>query len=58
LANQEELPSNDDTSSELSEDLPDPNLVNIPEPTTEFISNPTTGSTGLNHEKSRTFNLS
>jgi hypothetical protein len=41
LANQEELPSNDDTSSELSEDLPDPNPVDIPEPTTEFISNPT-----------------
>jgi hypothetical protein len=30
LANQEELPSKDDTSSELSEDLPDPNPVNIP----------------------------
>jgi hypothetical protein len=41
LANQEELPSDDDTSSELLEDLPDPNPVNIPEPTTEFISNPT-----------------
>jgi hypothetical protein len=41
LANQEELPSNDDTSSELSEDLPDPNPVNILEPTTKFISNPT-----------------
>jgi hypothetical protein len=45
LANQEELPSNDDTSSELSEDLSDPNTVNIPEPTTEFISNPTVDST-------------
>jgi Retroviral aspartyl protease len=44
LANQEELPSNDDTSSELSEDLSDPNSVNIPEPTTEFISNPTVDS--------------
>jgi hypothetical protein len=44
LANQEELPSVDDTSSELSEDLPDPNPVNIPEPTTEFISNPTVDS--------------
>jgi Reverse transcriptase (RNA-dependent DNA polymerase) len=41
LANQEELPSNDDTSSNISEDLPDPNPVNIPESTTEFISNPT-----------------
>jgi hypothetical protein len=41
LANQEELPSDDDTPSELSEDLPDPNPVDIPEPTTEFISNPT-----------------
>jgi hypothetical protein len=41
LANQEELPSNDDTSSNLLEDLPDSNPVNIPEPTTEFISNPT-----------------
>jgi hypothetical protein len=27
LANQEELPSDDDTSSKLSEDLPDPNPV-------------------------------
>jgi hypothetical protein len=44
LANQEELPSNDDTPSELSEDLPDPNSVDIPEPTTEFISNPTVDS--------------
>jgi Reverse transcriptase (RNA-dependent DNA polymerase) len=44
LANQEELPSDDDTSSELSEDLPDPNPVDIPEPTTEFISNPTVDS--------------
>jgi hypothetical protein len=44
LANQEELPSNDDTSSELLEDLPDPNPVNIPGPTTEFISNPTVDS--------------
>jgi hypothetical protein len=44
LANQEELPSNDDTSSELSEDLSDPNPVDIPEPTTEFISNPTVDS--------------
>jgi hypothetical protein len=44
LANQEELPSNDDTSSELSEDLPDPIIVNIPEPTTEFISNPAVDS--------------
>jgi hypothetical protein len=42
--NQEELPSDDDTSSELSEDLSDPNPVNIPEPTTEFISNPTVDS--------------
>jgi hypothetical protein len=44
LANQEELPSDNDTSSELSEDLPDPNPVNILEPTTEFISNPTVDS--------------
>jgi hypothetical protein len=44
LANQEELPSDDDTSSELLEDLPDPNPVNIPESTTEFISNPTVDS--------------
>jgi hypothetical protein len=44
LANQEELPSDDDTSSELSEDLSDPNTVDIPEPTTEFISNPTISS--------------
>jgi hypothetical protein len=44
LANQEELPSDDDTSSDLSEDLPDPNPVNIPEPTTEFISNLTVDS--------------
>jgi hypothetical protein len=41
LANQEELPSDDDTSSDLLEDLPDPNPVNILEPTTEFISNST-----------------
>jgi hypothetical protein len=45
LANQEELPSDGDTSSELSEDLSNPNTVNIPEPTTEFISNPTVDST-------------
>jgi hypothetical protein len=44
LANQEELPSDDDTSSKLSEDLLDPITVDIPEPTTEFISNPTIGS--------------
>jgi hypothetical protein len=44
LANQEELPSDDDTPSELSEDLPDPNPVDIPEPTTGFISNPTIDS--------------
>jgi hypothetical protein len=44
LANQEELPSDDDTSSKLLEDLSDPNTVDIPEPTTEFISNPTIGS--------------
>jgi hypothetical protein len=44
LANQEELPSDDNTSSEFSEDLSDPNPVNIPEPTTEFISNPTVNS--------------
>jgi hypothetical protein len=44
LANQEELPSDDNTSSELSEDLSDPNTVNIPEPATKFISNPTIGS--------------
>jgi hypothetical protein len=44
LANQKELPSDDDTSSELSEDLPDPNTVDIPEPTTEFISNSTVDS--------------
>jgi hypothetical protein len=45
LANQKELTSDDDTSSELSEDLSDPNPVDIPEPTTEFISNPTVDST-------------
>jgi hypothetical protein len=44
LANQEELPSDDNTSSNLLEDLPDSNPVNIPEPTTEFISNPTVDS--------------
>jgi hypothetical protein len=44
LASQEELPSDDDTSSKLLEDLSDPNTVNILEPTTEFISNPTIGS--------------
>jgi hypothetical protein len=44
LANQEELPSDDDASSELSEDLSNPNPVNILEPTTEFISNPTVDS--------------
>jgi hypothetical protein len=44
LANQKELPSNDDASSELLEDLSDPNPVDIPEPTTEFISNPTVDS--------------
>jgi Reverse transcriptase (RNA-dependent DNA polymerase) len=38
------LPSDDDTSSELLEDLSDPNTVDILEPTTEFISNPTIGS--------------
>jgi hypothetical protein len=44
LANQEELPSDDDTSFEFLEDLSDPNPVDIPEPTTEFISNPTVDS--------------
>jgi hypothetical protein len=44
LANQEKLPSDDDTSSELLEDLSDPNTVDILEPTTEFISNPTVDS--------------
>jgi hypothetical protein len=44
LANQEELPSDDDTSSNLSEDLPDPNPVNILGPNTKFISNPTVDS--------------
>jgi hypothetical protein len=45
LANQKELPSDDDTSSDLLEDLPDPNPIDIPEPTTEFISNLTVDST-------------
>jgi hypothetical protein len=49
LANQEELPSNDDTSSNFLEDLPDPNPVNIPEPTTKFISNPTVDSIPVPH---------
>jgi hypothetical protein len=40
LANQEELVSDDDTSSNLLENLPDPNPVDITEPTTKFISNP------------------
>jgi hypothetical protein len=44
LANQEELPSDDDASSELSEDLSDPDSVDIPEPTTEFITNLTVDS--------------
>jgi hypothetical protein len=44
LANQEELPSDDDTPSKFLEDLPDPDPVNIPEPTTKFISNPTVDS--------------
>jgi hypothetical protein len=44
LANQEDLPSDDDTSSDLLEDLPDPNPVNIPEPTTKFILNPKVNS--------------
>jgi hypothetical protein len=44
LANQEELPSDDDTFSEFLEDQPDPNPVNILEPTTEFILNPTVDS--------------
>jgi hypothetical protein len=44
LANQEELPSDNDTSSDLLKDLPNPNPVNIPEPTTKFISNPTVDS--------------
>jgi Reverse transcriptase (RNA-dependent DNA polymerase) len=41
LANQEELPSDDDTSSNILEDLPDPNPFNIPEPTAKFISSTT-----------------
>jgi hypothetical protein len=44
LANQGELPSDDDTSSELLEDLLDPDPVNVLEPTTKFISNPTVDS--------------
>jgi hypothetical protein len=51
LANQEELLSDDDTSSELSEDLPDPDPVNIPEPTTKFISNPTVDSIPVSDDK-------
>jgi hypothetical protein len=49
LANQEELPSDDDTSSKLLEDLPDPNPVNILEPTTKFISNPTVDSISVSN---------
>jgi hypothetical protein len=41
LTNQEELPSDDNTSSDF---LPDPNPINIPEQTTKFISNPTVDS--------------
>jgi hypothetical protein len=44
LANQKELPSDDDTSSKFSEDLSDPNPVHILKSTTEFISNPTVDS--------------
>jgi hypothetical protein len=39
LANQKELPSNDDTSSDFLERLPDPDPVIIPKPTSKFISN-------------------
>jgi hypothetical protein len=44
LANQEELLSDDDTSSNFLEDLPDPDPVIILEPTTKFILNPTIDS--------------
>jgi hypothetical protein len=44
LANQEELPSDDDTSSNPLEDLSDSNPVIILEMTTKFISNPTIDS--------------
>jgi hypothetical protein len=37
LANQEELPSDDGTSSKFLEDLSDPNPVDILEPTTKCI---------------------
>ena len=51
LANQEELSSDDDTTSELFEDLPDPNPDIIPEPTPEFISDPSpTTSESCNRE--------
>jgi hypothetical protein len=39
LANQEELSSDNDTTSEFWKDLPDPDPVIIPRPTSEFISN-------------------
>jgi hypothetical protein len=41
LANQEKLSSDDETTSEFLGDLPDHNSVITPEPTSEFISNPT-----------------
>jgi hypothetical protein len=49
VANQEELSSDDDTSSDLSEDLPDPNPVIILEASTEFISNLTVDSVSVSN---------
>ena len=44
LANHEELSSDNETSSNLLEDLPDPNPGDIPEPTPKFLPNPTINS--------------
>ena len=44
MANHEELSLDDETSSDISEDLPDPNPGNIPEPTPKFLLNLTINS--------------
>ena len=53
LANHEELSSDDETSSNSLEDLPDPNPSNISEPTSEFLLNPTINSKPV-HDLSKT----
>ena len=57
LANHEELSLDDETSSNILEDLLDPNPGNIPEPTPEFLLNLTINSEPI-HEPPKTLTTS